>query len=275
MNLTELICAWQGKRAYVVGDAIIDRYQFGEVSRVCPEGPVPVFVRSRAEMRRGGAANVAANLEAWGLEVDSTYGNPWSIKTRYMVGSHLLLRVDEDATTATMDEDLQEIRKKLKSVQVLVLSDYAKGTLSSQWCRVLIGAARELGIPIVVDPKGTQWEKYEGATVLCPNESEWQAVNCHQPDGIAILAKHGEKGLAVVKKDASGTQHVRLFPARARHVFDVTGAGDTVVAAVAATLAAGGTLEDAAQIANAAAGMVVGEIGTAVCPLPLLKKLIA
>jgi D-beta-D-heptose 7-phosphate kinase / D-beta-D-heptose 1-phosphate adenosyltransferase len=277
-HLEQCLAKMAGKRAYVVGDAIVDHYEFGEVSRICPEAPVPVFVPSHFETRQGGAANVAANLSTLGLEVETTFAHPpWSVKRRYMAGSHLMLRVDEDHH-GVLAADLEGMRETLKRAHVLVLSDYQKGTLTMQWCGFLIGAARSMGIPVVVDPKGTAWDKYVGCSVICPNFAEWERFNAPWHEGDpptrpvfpAVLVKQGERGITILEYD----EKPRHFPARARHVFDVTGAGDTVVAAVAGTLAAGGDLDSAAQIANAAAGVVVGEIGTSTCtPHQVLARL--
>lgn len=261
----------RGKRAYVVGDAIVDQYEFGSVSRICPEAPVPVFVPEHAETRQGGAANVAANLSALGLEVETTFAPmaQWSKKTRYMVGAHQLLRVDEDIQGELADS-LEIMCSKMLSVNVLVLSDYAKGALIEHWCQFMIGGARTTGVPVVIDPKGKDWQKYIGASVICPNELEWGGANFWQASMRAILVKQGAHGITTF--DGAGERH---YKALARHVFDVTGAGDTVVAAVSATLAAGGDLDAAAQIANAAAGVVVEEIGTSVCTAAQLLERLA
>lgn len=262
----------RGKRAYVVGDAIVDQYEFGSVSRICPEAPVPVFVPEHAETRQGGAANVAANLSALGLEVETTFAPmaQWSKKTRYLVGAHQLLRVDEDQQ-GELQDSLEIMRSKMLSAGVLVLSDYAKGALTPHWCQFLIVGSATLGIPCVVDPKGTDWEKYHRASVICPNTQEFLKNRRTSVDDSHILLKRGAFGIDLINAfESTG----RNYPARAHRVFDVTGAGDTVVAAVAATLAAGGDLDAAAQIANAAAGVVVEEIGTSVCTaVQLLERL--
>lgn len=273
----------RGKRAYVVGDAIVDQYEFGSVSRICPEAPVPVFVPEHAETRQGGAANVANNLSALGLEVETTFAPmaQWSKKTRYMVGAYQLLRVDEDQQ-GELEDSLDAMREKLKGASVLVLSDYAKGSLTLAWCQFLIGAANEIQIPVVVDPKADYWGKYSDCDVICPNEAEWKAWQKVEGAQLlrfrAMLLKLGARGLHLSSLQSDyGRVPAREvdFPAHARRVFDVTGAGDTVVAAVAATLAAGGDLDAAAQIANAAAGVVVEEIGTSVCTAAQLLERLA
>lgn len=262
-------------RILVVGDAMIDTYYFGLVGRICPEAPVPVFVTERTDTRAGGAANVFTQLSHLGIDTRLFAGINRSSKRRYMVGHHLLLRVDADMYNNPSAIEIQDIAYTIEGhawlPHAVVLSDYAKGQCSPRLCQRTIEAARARGIPVIVDPKGADWEKYAGATVICPNEAEWEAVNCTVPEGSTVLAKHGAKGLAVVGIDSAGGQVAQLFPSVAQKVYDVTGAGDTVVALVAATLAAGGTLSLAAVLANVAAGVVVAKVGTSTCSLEELS----
>ncbi len=270
MTLTEIVEAMSKVNALVIGDGITDRYVFCRAERLCPEGPVPVAIPERIENRHGGAMNVADQMRALGVSTEGLHGYPLSCKTRYMVGHQLLLRVDED-NDATLDPNdgiavFCELVGKRK-VDVIVLSDYLKGTLTPELCQYAIKFANDNGIPVVVDPKGSDWSKYAGCDWLCPNEHELKVWN-GQPASGKLLTKRGAEGLRI-----SDSHGVRNWPATARRVFDVTGAGDTVVAVVAAVLAAGGSIDQAAAIANLAAGYVVGEVGTTVCPKDKLLEL--
>ena len=279
-RLLELLDRMKTVRALVAGDSIIDHYVFGRSTRICPEAPVPVFVPEREESRHGGALNVKNQLDALCQPAWQWVSSVPSRKTRLMVGSHLVLRIDEDrlmtpneAAVADIEARLDEANEK-DDLDVILLSDYAKGWLGGQTCQYLINAARVLEIPVVVDPKGINWAKYAGASVICPNEAEWNAVNAQAPAGSVIISKHGDKGLVLFKNEGSETTD-HVFPATARHVADVTGAGDTVVAVVAAVLGAGGTYEEACVLANLAAGHVVGEVGTAICTAERLRELVS
>lgn len=275
MRISDAVSAWAGKRALVIGDPMDDIYRFGRVERVSQEAPVPVFVGEHTDVRRGGADNVAANLEALGLQVTTCFPErPWTMKLRYMVGHHQLFRVDHDRHLLPTARDVEDIAThlRLRPPDVVVLSDYAKGWLSHDLCKAVIGNTRA---PVVVDPKGPHWAKYAYADVICPNEAEWIQVCKRYPGGVrAMILKRGARGLRLDQfikvSPVLDTAESIDIPAQARHVFDVTGAGDTVVATVAATLAAGGTFETAARLANLAAGIVVGEVGTSVCSLDAL-----
>lgn len=249
-------------KVLVVGDPMMDIYHFGRAERISPEAPVPVFIEESQKGRPGGAANVAANLEALGCQVRSAFpvGGQTTQKHRYMVGHHQLFRIDRDVIRKPTPADIENAVSLTDWADVVVLSDYAKGWLTPEMCRAVIHSAET----VVVDPKGNDWSKYYGAAVICPNEREMQAV-CG--DGVFrwnswLVEKKGEKGLVLY--DDFGTCH-ESSPAQARQVFDVTGAGDTVVAAIAATLGLGRSLSEALRIANCAAGVVVGKIGTAEC----------
>ncbi len=262
-----LIDAWQGKRILVVGDPGYDVYHFGRVDRVSPEAPVPVFVEERIEDRPGLAYNVCQNLAGLGcIPVQCFPPQPWTVKRRFMVGTHQLLRVDKDEIFVAGLVDLPD----LTGIDAIILSDYAKGWLMPEFVETIIDRAF---VPVIVDPKEPCWHKYRRATVICPNEKElqrWEAENYAVPRPRNLLIKRGSDG---IRLDIQG--RIRDFPATAQRVFDVTGAGDTVVAVVAATLAAGGSLESAAKLSNLAAGHVVGEVGTAYCPADTLRSLCA
>lgn len=289
-------------RVLVVGDLMLDRYWFGEVSRISPEAPVPVVHVDRAEERLGGAANVAFNAATLGARVRlvGVVGEdepgarieslaracgigfdaareaavPTTIKLRVIGRNQQLLRVDfeQDPGEGTQEAMLASVRAALPDSQVLVLSDYGKGTLA----RVdrLIALGRDAGRTVVVDPKGDDFSRYAGATVLTPNRAELRMVVGRWRDEADLRAR------AQRLREALGIDHllltrseegVTLFSAdrildvaaHALEVYDVSGAGDTVVAVLAAALAAGQALEDAVRIANRAAGIVVGKLGTA------------
>lgn len=239
---------FSGLKILVIGDPMADLYHFGRVDRVSPEAPVPVFVEEHFESRNGGAANVMTQLGALGCHAVGAWDSYiWTSKDRYMVGNHQLLRVDKDIC-------VHNTIPSLNGFHAIVISDYAKGACTPEICRQAIAS----GLPVIVDPKGKDWSKYKGCTVICPNQHE---VN--GGEGFDIVQKMGANGLSY-----RGVS----YPAVARHVFDVTGAGDTVVAVISACVAKGIDIPVACKLANIAAGYVVGEVGTTVCPLEYLCK---
>jgi D-beta-D-heptose 7-phosphate kinase/D-beta-D-heptose 1-phosphate adenosyltransferase len=271
--LAEIVERFATVSALVIGDAIIDEYHFGRIDRISPEAPVPVFVedRTKTETRRGGADNVAHQLEVLGCTVSKAYALRRSIKHRYMVGHYQVFRIDRDSPERC---EVNEFKTGARP-DVIVLSDYAKGFLTDNLCRQVIDLAQEDHIPVVVDPKGSDWSKYRGCTVLCPNESEYEKWN-KEDQPAALLLKCGSKGMKLIDHARGHSIEDCIdIPATARHVYDVTGAGDVVVALVAGALGVGCDLHRAARIATHAAGYVVGEVGTAVCPKPTLLRLIA
>jgi len=287
----------------VVGDAMLDRYHEGLTSRISPEAPVPVLRVTDSYDRPGGCANVALNIATLGPKVtlltfvgDDVDGRLLQhaleeagvacqfqrsatartiVKMRAVSMHQQMLRIDLEDDFAAEDKAAltAEYRALLASAALVVLSDYAKGALSQ--VGDLIGAARAMGVPVIVDPKGSDFERYRGATLLTPNEGEYWAAAGERADPArlatgaaamrerldldALLVTRGEKGLMLVK-DAGDPL---TLPAEARDVFDVTGAGDTVVATLASALASGWSIEDATALANRAAGIVVGRHGTA------------
>ena len=295
--------ALQQSRLLVVGDVMLDRYWFGDVSRISPEAPVPVVRISRQEERLGGAANVARNLSSLGVATTllSVVGQDEAgnvierlltqsgivarmhrdpgldtiIKLRVIGRQQQLLRIDfETAPSAdVLSGKLVSFRALLPQSDILLLSDYGKGGLRD--VADMIAAARAAGIPVLVDPKGDDYERYRGATVLTPNLSEFRTVagswqdeddfrrradNLRQNLELdALLITRSEQGMTLFT--ASGVTHQ---PAMAREVFDVSGAGDTVIATLAAMLGAGLAIEESVAWANRAAGIVVGKLGTAV-----------
>lgn len=266
-NLQQIVGRMAGVKILVVGDAMVDQYNFGRVTRISQEAPVPVFVTEREEQRPGGAANVSEQLQALGCDVTNSFALPplRCLKRRWIQGTHQLFREDTDRRS---NPGTREVLKTLGALgcdmQALLLSDYGKGWLSAKMCTELIGSAQELKIPVVVDPKGNSWAKYTGASVICPNREEFYACRDSDRSAFQTVLKCGPSGLKLLKPERSAVEETYLaIPAQVRHVYDVTGAGDTVTALIAAGLAVGACLEDAARIANIAAGWVVGEVGTA------------
>ena len=289
-------------RILIVGDVMLDRYWFGDVSRISPEAPVPVVRVERREERLGGAANVARNAVALGaqtgllgvvgkdeagdavqnmltdLHVESYLNRDAAISTIIklrVIGRHQqLLRIDfEEAPSETILRDkLTQYNALVSNYDVVVLSDYAKGSLVN--VAQMIEAGKRLGKCILVDPKGEDFSRYKGASILTPNKSEmrhvvgsWKteeeltakAQQLRQSlDLEALLLTRSEEGMTLY------TANERLhIPTVAREVFDVSGAGDTVIATLATMIGAGKPIADAVSIANRAGGIVVGKLGTA------------
>jgi rfaE bifunctional protein kinase chain/domain len=286
----------------VVGDVMLDRYWFGDSDRISPEAPVPVVQVSKVDERLGGAANVARNVAALGanttilgvvgedeagnrigellrqsgvnsqLEVDPKV--PTTVKLRVIARQQQLIRLDFEETPSqtALEQKLARFEKALGTADVLVLSDYGKGALSQ--VATMIETARAKNKVILVDPKGEDYEKYRGATLITPNRSELRQVVGRWADeadltqraqelrralGIqALLLTRSEEGMSMFTDQ--GVSHVR---AQAREVFDVSGAGDTVIATLAVALAAQWPLDRAMALANRAGGIVVGKLGTA------------
>lgn len=267
--------------ALVIGDAILDRYHFGHIDRMSPEAPIPIFIEDRQELRDGGALNVASQLRALGCQVTCSVHYSSSVKHRYFVDHHPVFRIDADQFCTPSEQDintsLSSVLSPVRNIpDVVVLSDYAKGWVSKEMAQVVINAAKASLIPVIVDPKDPDWSKFKCATVICPNEKEWSTAHHVDPTATIVL-KQGEKGITVFSGGAnlsSADRISRYFPAPKRHVYDVTGAGDTVVAVIAAVIGAGGSVTKAVQLAILAAGHVVGEVGTAVCSWEVLSELV-
>ncbi len=258
-----------GLKITVIGDVIHDKWIYGRADRLSPEAPVPVFVQEREEWRPGGASNAAANLEALGAQICLVGKSNAPMKTRYVCGRHQMFRVDQE-DISEIDHDEQMMLYNAATAQgadALLLSDYGKGTLTIALCRNLIQWARACEIPVVVDPKGKSWLKYQGATLITPNEreyAEWQH-DCEFP---AILRTLGPKGVELIR----GNELPLRIEANVRDVYDVVGCGDTVAAVAVAGLAKGLRMEDACGIANTAAGIVAAKRGTAVCTIAELNE---
>ncbi len=294
----------------VVGDVMLDRYWYGPTSRISPEAPVPVVKVDTVEERPGGAANVAMNIASLGagsrlvgltgaddaaralnaalsgvnVQCDfvAVSTHPTITKLRILSRNQQLIRLDfEEGFEGVDPEPLhQRIRQALPESGALVLSDYAKGALAS--VETIIQIAREAKVPVLVDPKGTDFERYRGATILTPNLSEFEAVVGKCKDeaeiverGMALMATFELSALLVTRSENGMTllqpgKKPFHLPTQAQEVYDVTGAGDTVIGVLAAALAAGNTLEESCFLANAAAGVVVGKLGTStVSPVEL------
>ncbi len=287
----------------VVGDVMLDRYWYGTATRISPEAPVPAVHVQDVEERPGGAGNVAVNLAALGARAtligsvgqDEAAATLKDLLRAQGVRCHLaqspdratvtkvrvvsrrqqLIRLDfEDGgagEAVAIDDSVW--RAALAEADVVVFSDYGKGTLVG--ISDLVRQAKEAGKPVLVDPKGTAFARYRGASVLSPNLAEFEAVvgECHDLDILAargralcrelaldaLLITRGELGMTLIETEREPLH----LPARAREVYDVTGAGDTVVAVLAAALAAGQSLSEGTALANEAAGLVVGKMGTA------------
>ncbi len=294
--------AMRRARVLVAGDVMLDRYWFGEVERISPEAPVPVVRIGQSEERLGGAANVARNITALGaqagllsvvgddepgrriatlvkaegisdhLHVDASL--PTTVKLRIVARRQQLARVDFESTpeAEVLDAHLGEYARLLEEYDLIILSDYGKGGLAH--IARMIELARAAGRPVLVDPKGDDYTRYAGATMLTPNRTElrevvgkWRseadlserAQDLRRRLGItALLLTRSEEGMTLFTENETWS-----VPARAREVFDVSGAGDTVIAVLGTMLALGQDLHEAVTVANRAGGIVVGKLGTA------------
>ena len=301
-------------RVLVVGDAMLDRYWYGDVERISPEAPVPVVSVTRMDERPGGAANVAQNVRALGaactlfsisgddreadalerllgeagircqLHRDKLLNT--TVKQRVISRHQQLLRIDfdspvsKDARVKLLDGYL----KHLSEYDAVIISDYGKGGLG--YIQEMIQAARAASRPVVVDPKGDDYSGYRGANLITPNRKEFEHVAGRFRDNVelerkakamakeldlgGVLVTRGEDGMSLVQQDG----RVLHIPARAREVYDVTGAGDTVIASIGCAWSVGSELDDALHLANIAAGIVVGKLGAATAsPAEIIHEL--
>jgi rfaE bifunctional protein kinase chain/domain len=296
--------AFRNARVLVVGDAMLDRYWVGEVERISPEAPVPIVKIDHEEERPGGAANVARNAAALGARVTllsvvgadepgarleallrherveprlhHDRGLKTTVKLRVVAGrNQQLLRVDFETPPGreVLKSKLSEFKRLVADVDAVILSDYGKGGLTH--IVDMITVARRAGKTVLVDPKGDDYSRYRGATLITPNRAEFRQVagawkDEHELteraqrlrrklDARALLVTRGGEGMTLFQE--SGRLHVST---RVREVSDVSGAGDTVIATLAVALASGVAVKDAVRLANRAAGIVVGKFGTAV-----------
>ena len=285
----------------VVGDLILDKYLFGKVERISPEAPVPIFEIEQEKARLGGAANVAANLKALGVGRVALLGRlgkdpegeilkkllqekkienlavenkdiPTTRKTRLVARSQQLIRIDREKRTPLSSWELKTLKENLLSFKphAVIVSDYAKGVFTKELASFL----RKLKVPVIADPRPVNTPHYKGFTCTTPNLKEFsqmaQLLNLKGDfekkalqmrellDLNRLVVTLGDRGMALV-----GEGKVKYFPAAAREVYDVTGAGDTVVATLGAVVASGESWEEACFLANLAAGIVVGKLGTA------------
>jgi rfaE bifunctional protein kinase chain/domain len=300
--------AFEDANILVVGDVMLDTYLWGRVDRISPEAPVPVVDLERTTSIPGGAANVATNVVGLGASAQlvgavgadaegetirscldqtgvriggliSSSSAATTHKTRVIAHSQQVVRIDREHRGRISGDDLDRVRQNVGSilpmVDAVILSDYAKGLLSADLVAWIIASARAAGKIVCVDPKGRDYRRYSGATLITPNKRE-AAEACGLSVGDtdmvrtageqlmsdlgfhAVVITEGEHGITVFDRD----EEPYHFEAAAREVYDVTGAGDTVIATLATCLAAGLTLRTAAEVANAAAGVVVQQVGT-------------
>ncbi len=318
-DIESLFARAQGLSALVVGDLMLDEYLWGKAERISPEAPVQVVDVTREDLRLGGAGNVVNNLVALGCRVSvaSVVGGDengsllqqtftgkgvdvagvirdpqrlTSRKTRVLAANQQIVRIDRESREPLTRECETELIAYLwahaAAFQVILVSDYQKGVLTTAVLREIMTMGRERGIPVVVDPKGSDYVKYHGATILTPNRKEAEVASgtkisglnglnqaasilMEQADLAALLITRSEEGMSLFRRDG-GTLHI---PTVAREVFDVTGAGDTVLALLGLALAGGFSLEDAAALANVAAGIAVSKLGTStVSPEEIIEE---
>lgn len=294
----------------IIGDVMLDRYWFGDTTRISPEAPVPIVKINNRDHRPGGAANVALNIAALGANVTllGVVGEDEAaqtlralldsagvkhalhvekslatlVKLRIISKHQQLIRLDFEETFLSFNREsfISQYRHTLKDIKLIILSDYHKGTLFDP--AAFIELAKEAHIPVIVDPKGSDYRSYQHATMITPNFHEFEAVvgKCKNEKAIlqkgrelisthtldALLITRGEDGMTLITPE-----EVLHLPAYAREVFDVTGAGDTVIGVLGAALAAGTKINQATALANLAASMVVNKLGTAAVSVPELE----
>lgn len=316
--LKSIIAGFSGMRVLVVGDVMLDKYLCGEVHRISPEAPIPVVRVIRQTMAPGGAANVAANIvklggkvllcgvigpdeegshlrevcraahvETTGLLVEALRST--TTKTRILGNGQQIVRLDREDSlalpVALEDRLLAWCKVGIRAADACVLSDYSKGIVTPRVAQELIRLARQRDKPVIVDPKGSEWRKYQGATLVKPNileleqllrrrirdEACWRWASNQLATllpGTTVLVSRGPEGMTMF--DAGRRpRHIRAL---AREVFDVTGAGDTVVATLALAVASGVRIHQAAHLANRAAGIAVGKLGTAAVTVDQIVK---
>lgn len=313
-NMNELIDKFGSADILLIGDIMLDRFIYGDVNRISPEGPVPILSIKRENEMLGGAGNVWANMTALGAKADiiSVIGQdeagaiitktiqnndglivdiarPTILKTRYIAQNQQLLRVDHENNLAISPAVEKEILTKasalIKNKKILVLSDYGKGVLTDNLTKSLIKLAHDNKVMVIIDPKGKDYSKYNKADIITPNKKELSESTNGAPissdkeieiaahlliknhDIQTVIATRSENGMSVIEKNKS--THI---PTKAREIYDVSGAGDTVLATLATALAVGASLGQAAELANITAGLAVAKIGTAVITKAELQK---
>jgi D-beta-D-heptose 7-phosphate kinase/D-beta-D-heptose 1-phosphate adenosyltransferase len=318
MEDSNLFKAFSKKKILVLGDVMLDRYWWGDVSRISPEAPVPVVRLRRTSVAAGGAANVAANIAGLGATpiLIGAVGNdgeagivrsvlsesgvspenlvtlenyPTTVKTRVIAHSQQVVRVDHELHEILNSEEeakiIESVRAKIAESDAVVISDYAKGLLTDALISETVSVANSAGKTILVDPKGKHFGKYDRATLLTPNLHEAKDACKLDGDGdglaieagsrllsdfsfSAVLITQGDAGMTLFQRDTDPLH----FSAIAKEVYDVTGAGDTVIATLATSLGAGSDLASACRLANIAAGIVVEQVGTTPIRIKELEK---
>jgi D-beta-D-heptose 7-phosphate kinase/D-beta-D-heptose 1-phosphate adenosyltransferase len=314
----ELLDQFSRVRIMVVGDVMLDRYWWGKVTRISPEAPVPVVRMERGTLAAGGAANVAANIAGLGAtpillgaigddsesllvpevlsQANVSAGHlltvrqrPTTVKTRIIAHNQQVARIDQESDAPFPSDAESALLEKFSTLvadcSAVVVSDYAKGLLTERVLSEIISVSNERGLPILIDPKGKDYGKYRGATLMTPNRRE-AADACGLEENTqrmvdvagdrllseidlgSVLITQGEDGMTLFRKGAP-PYHLETL---AREVYDVTGAGDTVIAALAVAVASGADLETAADIANTAAGLVVEQVGTTAITIGNLRE---
>lgn len=316
--MTDLLARFRDCPVLVVGDLMLDEFVWGNVSRISPEAPVPVVQVTKRTYAAGGAANTAANVRSLGgrvavagvlgddgsgrktLEELQSQGvdtaavvadptRPTTTKTRVVAHSQQVVRIDDEkpgAVPAEVEDRLfAAIAEQLKGVRGCVVSDYGKGVVTAGLVGRVIAAASDVGVPVVIDPKGLDYAKYRGATLVKPNQLEAGQVlnrNLTSSDdvdraGAELLELLGPKSSVLITRGPAGMslfEHGRWpvhVPAQAREVYDVTGAGDTVAGTLGLSLAVGAKADEACRLASLAAAVVVGKVGTATCSVDELR----
>ncbi len=315
--LLSAFSTYAGATVLVVGDVMLDRFVYGSVDRISPEAPIPVFLVTREKEMLGGAGNVVANIVSLGASAKfvSVIGNDPSgatlsrllselnigngmevsdsrstiLKTRFIGAGQQMLRVDREKTdnlsTALEDRVIDRIKQEITGCGAVILSDYGKGMLTDRVITETIAIARSHNIPVIVDPKGRDFTRYKGATVITPNRKELETATGMKAETDAevitaagkivtsaavdaVLATRSKDGMSLVRQNDTALH----IPVVAREIFDVSGAGDTVIATFAAGLAAGVSMEQSAHLSNFAAAIAVGKPGTATVRPDELQK---
>jgi len=318
MIKNEFFQKFKNLNVLIVGDVMLDRYWWGSVSRISPEAPVPVVNLSDTTLAAGGAANVAANIAGLGatpylvgvigedseaVSINSVLSSKnistqhlikmperkTTVKTRIIAHSQQVVRVDQETKSILSEQEEKIVWDKvlslLNDIQIIIVSDYGKGVLTENLLARLITTARSKNLLVIVDPKGKNYQKYYGATILTPNRFEvaeaLQLEDFEQStienagiemisefDLTAMLITQGEAGMTLFEK-ACSPHHLTVT---ARKVYDVTGAGDTVIACLTAAIGVGESLLEAAKFANIAAGLVVEQVGTTNITLEMIEN---
>lgn len=319
-KLKSIIERFADVKVLVVGDVMLDRYWWGKVQRISPEAPVPVVNLEKTSLVPGGAANVAANITGLGakpflfgiigedsegelfaqilnsIDVSSKFllrekNRPTTIKTRIVAHNQQVVRIDQEniqpISSATQKNLINQFKELIEDIDIVIVSDYAKGVITEDLASRLITTARRSNKLILVDPKGRDFSKYRGATLLTPNKQEAATACNFEPNNSDLIEKAGLQLLKNLDSEAvlitQGDQGMTLFEKNkppfhlntsARAVYDVTGAGDTVIASLGVAVGAGADLVAAAEIANINAGLVVEEVGTTAISLKRLREAI-